>query len=145
MAKKEKLPKTNATEIEGLIERLKGSQLKPGDAELIERLLRTVVMLLDLLERKNHSIKKLKSMIFGPRTERRQTRELAEGEKSAKSETLRVGHAQRANLMRLLVPAARINVCRDTDEQRKQRDDVSPEHSRHLCVVTAYRPSEHKK
>jgi hypothetical protein len=63
MAKKEKLPKTNATEIEGLIERLKGSQLKPGDAELIERLLRTVVTLLDVLERKNLSIKKLRSMI----------------------------------------------------------------------------------
>jgi hypothetical protein len=38
MAKKEKLPKTNASEIESLIERFKGSQLKPGDAELIERL-----------------------------------------------------------------------------------------------------------
>jgi transposase len=86
MAKKEKLPKTNATEIEGLIERLKGSQLKPGDAELIERLLRTVVMLLDVLERKNLSIKKLRSMIFGPRTERRETRELADGEKSEESE-----------------------------------------------------------
>jgi hypothetical protein len=54
------------------------SQLKEGDAELIERLLRTVIMLLDLLERKNLSIKKLKAMIFGPRTERRQTRGLAE-------------------------------------------------------------------
>jgi hypothetical protein len=43
-------------------------------------------MLLDLLERKNLSIKKLKSMIFGPQTERRQTRGLAEGEKSTKSE-----------------------------------------------------------
>jgi transposase len=72
MAKKEKLPKTNATEIEALIDRVKGSQLKEGDAELIERLLRTVVMLLDLLERKNLSIKKLKSMIFGGRTEKRQ-------------------------------------------------------------------------
>jgi transposase len=82
MAKKEKLQKTNAREIEGLIERLKGSQLKPGDAELIERLLRTVIMLLDLLERKNLSIKKLKAMIFGPRTERGQARSLAEEEKS---------------------------------------------------------------
>jgi hypothetical protein len=53
MAKKEKLPKANATEIEGLIERLKGSQLKPGDAELIERLLRTVVMLLDVMGQRN--------------------------------------------------------------------------------------------
>jgi transposase len=86
MAKKEKLPKTNASEIEALIERLKASQLKPGDTELIERLLRTVVMLLDLLERKNLSIKKLKTMIFGPRTERRQTTNRADEEKSAISE-----------------------------------------------------------
>jgi transposase len=86
MAKKEKLPKTNASEIEALIERFKGSQLKPGDAELIERLLRTVVMLLDLLERKNLSIKKLKAMIFGPRTEKRQTTGGADEEKSAVSE-----------------------------------------------------------
>jgi transposase len=81
MAKKEKLPKTNATEIEALIDRLKGSQLKEGDAELIERLLRIVVMLLDLLERKNLSIKKLKAMIFGPRTEKRQRRGRADEEK----------------------------------------------------------------
>jgi hypothetical protein len=86
MAKKEKLPKTNASEIESLIERFKGSQLKPGDAELIERLLRTVVMLLDLLERKNLSIEKLKAMIFGPRTERRQTSGRVDEEKSAMSE-----------------------------------------------------------
>jgi hypothetical protein len=86
MAKNEKLPKANASEIEALIERFKGSQLKPGDAELIERLLRTVVMLLDLLERKNLSIKKLKAMIFGPRTERRQTTGRADEEKSAVSE-----------------------------------------------------------
>src|SRR5215813_7840804 len=89
MAKKEKIPKTNASEIEALIERFKGSQLKPGDAELIERLLRTVVMLLDLLERKNLSIKKLKAMIFGPRTERRQTTGRSDEEKSAESEEKR--------------------------------------------------------
>ncbi|HKX31708.1 MAG TPA: hypothetical protein VJ302_28745 [Blastocatellia bacterium] len=53
----EKIPKTNASEIEGLIKRLKGSQLKPGDAELIERLLRTMITLLNLVERKNLSIK----------------------------------------------------------------------------------------
>jgi hypothetical protein len=82
MAKNEKIPKTNASEVEALIERFKGSQLKPGDAELIERLLRTVVMLLDLLERKNLSIKKLKAMIFSPRTERRQTIGRVDEEKS---------------------------------------------------------------
>src|SRR5262249_27165761 len=86
MAKKEKLPKTNASEIEGLIERFKGSQLKPGDAELIERLLRTVIMLLDVLERKNLSIRKLKAMIFGPRTEKRPTSSGADEGRPAVSE-----------------------------------------------------------
>lgn len=86
MAKKEKLPNTNANEIEALIDRFKGSQLKEGDAELIERLLRTVVMLLDVLDRKNLSIKKLKAMIFGRRTEKQQSRGRADEEKSEVSD-----------------------------------------------------------
>lgn len=79
----EKLPKTNASEIEDLIERFKGSQLKPGDAELIERLLRSMITLLSLIERKNLSIKTLKAMIFGPRTEKRQARGVAKEEMEA--------------------------------------------------------------
>jgi hypothetical protein len=86
MAKDENIPKTKAPEIEVLIERFKSAQLKPGDAELIERLLRTVIMLLDLLERKNLSIKKLRAMIFGLRTEKRPTTGGADEEKSAVSE-----------------------------------------------------------
>jgi len=72
MAKGEKIPKTNRAEIEILIERVKQNQLEPGDVELIERLLRTVVSLVELLQRKNTSIKKLREMIFGKRTERHQ-------------------------------------------------------------------------
>jgi transposase len=87
MAKKEeKIPTTNATEIEALIDRFKGSQLKEGDAELIERLLRTLVMLLDLLDRKNYSIKRLKALLFGRRTEKQQSRGRRDKEKSAVSE-----------------------------------------------------------
>jgi hypothetical protein len=71
MAKDEKIPKTSASESSALIERFKGSQLKPGDAELIERRLRTVIRLWHLRERKNLSLQKLRAMIFGPRTERR--------------------------------------------------------------------------
>lgn len=72
MAKGDEIPKTNAAEIERLIERFKGSNhnLKSSDAELIERLLRTVITLLNLLERKNLSIKKLSELIFGRRTEK---------------------------------------------------------------------------
>jgi len=86
MAKKEKLPNSNVTEIEALIDRFKGSQLKEGDAELIERLLRTVVMLLDVLDRKNFSIKKLRAMLFGRRTEKQHSRGRSDIEKSAVSE-----------------------------------------------------------
>lgn len=81
--KKEEIPTTNPTEIEALIDRLKGSQLKEGDAELIERLLRTLVTLLDLLNRKNFSIKKLKEMLFGRRrTEKQPKKDRQEKEKS---------------------------------------------------------------
>lgn len=86
MAKKEKPPNTNANEIEALIDRFKGSQLKEGDAELIERLLRAVVMLLDVLDRKNLSIKKLKAMIFGRRTEKQSRGRADEGKSEVSDE-----------------------------------------------------------
>ncbi len=88
MAKGDEIPKTNAAEIEHLIERFRGSNhnLKPSDAELIERLLRTVIMLLNLLERKNLSIKKLRAMIFGPRTEKSKPGRIASEEKLERAE-----------------------------------------------------------
>jgi hypothetical protein len=51
MAKDEKIPKTNPTEIEALIERVRQSNIETRDMELIERLLRTVMTLLNLLQR----------------------------------------------------------------------------------------------
>ncbi len=73
MAKEKEIVQTNPTEIEALIERFKQSahNLKKEDAELIEKLLRTLASLVRLLERKNLSIKRLRSMLFGPRTEKR--------------------------------------------------------------------------
>ncbi len=72
MAKKEEIPRTNPTEIENLIEQIRGTNLEPGAKEKVERLLRTVLLLVELLQRKNTSIKKLREMIFGKRTERNQ-------------------------------------------------------------------------
>jgi hypothetical protein len=80
MAKGEEIPKTNPAEIEKLIEQIRATNLEPGAKEKIERLLRTVLALLELLQRKNTSIKKLRQMIFGKRTERHPTAQARKAE-----------------------------------------------------------------
>jgi hypothetical protein len=52
VAKGEEIPKTNPSEIENLIEQIRGTNLEPGSKEKIERLLRTVLVLVELLQRK---------------------------------------------------------------------------------------------
>ena len=79
MAKENETPRTNPAEIESLIEQIRGTNLDPRAKDKIERLLRTVLTLVELLQRKNTSIKKLREMIFGKRTERHQARK-AEGQ-----------------------------------------------------------------
>jgi hypothetical protein len=78
MAKGDEPPRSDPAEIENLIEQIRGTNLDPRTKEKVERPLRTVLTLVDLLQRKNTSIKKLREMIFGKRTERHQTRK-AEG------------------------------------------------------------------
>jgi|SRR5262245_14425432 len=70
MAKGDETPRTNPAEIESLIEQIRGTNLEPGAKEKVERLLRTVLTLVELLGRSNISIKKLRQMIFGRRTEK---------------------------------------------------------------------------
>jgi transposase len=82
MAKGDETPRTNPAEIESLIEQIRGTNLDPRAKDKIERLLRTVLTLVELLQRKNTSIKKLREMIFGKRTERHQARK-AEGQENA--------------------------------------------------------------
>jgi len=86
MAKEDETPRTNPAEIENLIEQIRGTNLEPGAKEKVERLLRTVLTLVELLQRKNTSIKKLREMIFGKRTERHQTRKAEGGEKVDESQ-----------------------------------------------------------
>jgi hypothetical protein len=74
MAKGEEIPKTNPAEVENLIQQIREANLEPSAKEKIERLLRTILILVELLQRKNTSIKKLREMIFGKRTERHQMR-----------------------------------------------------------------------
>src|SRR5215510_7091057 len=80
MAKEDETPRTNPAEIEKLIEQIRATNLEPGAKEKIERLLRTVLALLELLQRKNTSIKKLQQMIFGKRTERYPTAQAKKAE-----------------------------------------------------------------
>ena len=82
MAKEDETPRTNSAEIESLIEQIRGTNLDPRAKDKVERLLRTVLTLVELLQRKNTSIKKLREMIFGKRTERHQARK-AEGQENA--------------------------------------------------------------
>lgn len=84
MAKGEEIPKTNPAEIEKLIEQIRATNLEPGAKDKIERLLRTVLALVELLQRKNTSIKKLQQMIFGKRTEKHPSGQARKAEGSEK-------------------------------------------------------------
>jgi transposase len=70
MAKRDEIPRTTPAEVENLIRQIRAANLDPGSKDKIERLLRTVMALVDMLERRNTSIKKLREMIFGRRTEK---------------------------------------------------------------------------
>jgi hypothetical protein len=82
MAKGEEIPKTTPAEVENLIEQIRGTNLDPSAKEKIERLLRTILILVEHLQRKKTSIKRLREMIFGKRTEKRQKKK-ADGEQKA--------------------------------------------------------------
>jgi hypothetical protein len=71
MAKGDDIPKTDPSQIEALIQRLKQSNIEPRDAQLVERLLRLVLSMASLLQHKNASIKRLKRLIFGPSSDKR--------------------------------------------------------------------------
>lgn len=86
MAKSEELPKTSPAEIENLIEQIRATNLEPSTKEKVERLLRTVIVLLNLLQRKNISIKRLRDLVFGRRTEKRRVSEVGSGEESEAGE-----------------------------------------------------------
>ncbi len=49
MAKGEEIPKTNPAEVENLIKQIRGTNLEPSAKERIERLLRTILILVELL------------------------------------------------------------------------------------------------
>src|SRR5215471_8772802 len=83
MAKRDDIPKTDPSEIEALIHRLRQSNIEPRDAQLVERLLRLVLLMTSLLQQKNASIKRLKRLIFGPSSDKRAVTGSSTGEEAA--------------------------------------------------------------
>ena len=65
------LPSTDSTQIAHLRERLRSRALDEQDWQLLDRLLGSFLTLIDLLQRKNASIKRLKRWLFGPTSDKR--------------------------------------------------------------------------
>ena len=83
----ESIPTTSKSEIEGLIRQIRASSLDPAAKDKIERLLRTVLSLVLLLEKKNTSITKLKKLIFGKKSERHKSSKKSASDKTGGGET----------------------------------------------------------
>lgn len=71
MKKDQDITSTDPTEIESLIARIKQGSLQESDTQLLERLLRLLLSLIQVVQHKNASIARLKRMLFGPRTDAR--------------------------------------------------------------------------
>lgn len=65
------LSSTDPSAIEAVIARLEAGQLSQADARLISRLLRLLLKLLEVVQYKNASIKRLKRMLFGSSSDKR--------------------------------------------------------------------------
>jgi transposase len=87
MSKCEEIPSTSPSEIEALIERVKRNNLKEGDVQLLERLLRLLLSLTNLLQQKNASIKRLKRWLFGPSSDKRKSSSKSEQTNESEEET----------------------------------------------------------
>ena len=64
-------PSTDPAEIEALRQRLRNGQIHEQDLQLLDRLLGSLLSLVNLLQQKNASISRLKRLLFGPRSDAR--------------------------------------------------------------------------
>jgi hypothetical protein len=110
MANQEDLPRTTPAGIEQLIRQIRATNLDQGSKDKIERLLRTVLTLVELLQRRNTSIKKLREMIFGRRTERHHAKKPDGADKNSESGTDQKG-------------APKASADRDAD---REQDSIEP-------------------
>ncbi|MCA1602212.1 MAG: transposase [Acidobacteria bacterium] len=69
------IPSTDSTQIAHLRERLRSRSLDEQDWQLLDRLLGSFLTLIDLLQRKNASIKRLKRWLFGSTSDKRASAE----------------------------------------------------------------------
>lgn len=88
MSQRDDPPATDRTEIEALISRLEAGTLSETDTRLISRLLRLLLSLINLVEQKNSSIKRLKRLLFEPGSD---TRPAAASTPAAKQQDLAAG------------------------------------------------------
>lgn len=65
------IPSTDPAEIEALRQRLRHGLLQAQDLQLLDRLLGSLLSLVNMLQRKNASISRLKRLLFGPRSDNR--------------------------------------------------------------------------
>jgi hypothetical protein len=86
MANRADIPRTTSAEIEQLIRQIRGANLNQGAKDKIERLLCTVLILVELLQRKNTSIKKAPRADLRPA--HRET-SLEQGRKRGQAERIR--------------------------------------------------------
>src|SRR5215510_4252845 len=71
MKNNDDIPTTDTTEIKQLINCVKQGELHQGDAQLIEKLLNILLMIVSLLERKHTSIRRMKDLLFGMKEKKR--------------------------------------------------------------------------
>jgi transposase len=144
MAKGEEIPKANAKEIEALIERVRKYDIERRDAELIERLLRTVMMLLNLLERKNLSIRKLRAMIFGPRTEKRKGADPASEKNAEPAEEEKSGEPQTATRNEITAAINREEAVESVEKPRRKGHGRRPASAYSSAKVVSCRHENYK-
>ena len=73
---------TDSAEIEALITRLERGQIRDEASQLLARLLRLLLRLINLLQQKNASLSYLKRLLFGPKSDKRKVTSLSFGARS---------------------------------------------------------------
>jgi transposase len=74
------IPKINPSEVDTLIEKIWQNKLDEQDKRMIDRLLRTLLYVVGLLQEKKVTLLRLKEMVFGKKSEKMKRREGEKGE-----------------------------------------------------------------
>jgi hypothetical protein len=67
MKDEEEIPTTNSNDIEGLINRFEGDQMREGDKAMIARLLKMWLVMLRLMDKPKTTLDKVRQALFGRR------------------------------------------------------------------------------